>query len=390
MDQVNLTRDSKVEQPTVILEQSGARLVATAQRPRTKTRQDFAFYLYLEGVCIERRNYTSKPVAEFVLLKPGKYTVTCFIRSKEPESRQKVRSTVLRYSPKNVKKRSIRLKEWGVLADFFKTPTEEYAAYTNNLKRIEYRVRTDHDGFMTSGAHRPINPNEKQWFFFGGSFVESIFSEESYRFPALVEAEMNDRGLPVRCLNGGYSGATSLHLINSYINKAIPRKPDRVFFFVPSNDSRSFKQPGGYWSNDKLLSPILPASEYHRDLHQEIENSLELALQIMKCITSQIGCDFIVLTTPHRHLNYGADEWLQRRFPNEAVFKELANSRSAANHLVRDWCGNNGVQLLDLERELTTFSEYTYDDQHLTSDGGLVVSRVICDYLSRNPTSATE
>jgi hypothetical protein len=119
--------------------------------------------------------------------------------------------------------RAIRLQEFAPSSIIRYTPPDWYSA-DSSLERRQYLLRTDENGFILSGPE-PVN-STKNLIILGDSTVEGMFLDEDARFCSKLETQIVETlGISVRVLNGGYSGATSLHLYNTFINKIIPLHP---------------------------------------------------------------------------------------------------------------------------------------------------------------------
>jgi hypothetical protein len=80
-------------------------------------------------------------------------------------------------------------------------------------------------------------------------------------------------------------------------------------------------------------------------------------------------------------LNFENDHFSQKTFSTKVNFERNANKRLLINKIVRDWCGDNDFQLIDLERDLSNYSLYSYDQLHLTADGSLKVAERIVESI---------
>ena len=81
----------------------------------------------------------------------------------------------------------------------------------------DYKFRTDRNGFMiTKESAESINSesNYEKWCFLGASFIESLYTKDGFRFTDFMKKRCIETGITVSLLNGGYSGATTLHKVN--------------------------------------------------------------------------------------------------------------------------------------------------------------------------------
>tara|TARA_R110000796_G_scaffold252457_1_gene386866 strand:- start:20 stop:496 length:477 start_codon:yes stop_codon:yes gene_type:complete len=149
--------------------------------------------------------------------------------------------------------RVVRLKEWGCNLKTFKRPSgKQISLATSELEEKDYDLNTDVNGFITNSLLSDRCLREKDIVLLGDSYVESLFVDEDRRMNAVIEKLAPN----VNVLNGGYSGATSLHLVNIVVNKVIPLNPAYVVIFVPTNDQRVQFIENGYWNKDFRLSPL--------------------------------------------------------------------------------------------------------------------------------------
>ncbi|WOQ11919.1 SGNH/GDSL hydrolase family protein [Aeromonas media] len=340
---------------------------------------EFAFYLIRGRERIETHWYTNSKEHSFnVFDTPGVYSVTAFARvigSKNPDIIYS-KKIAIKNKTSGIK-RTIRLKEWPPLSNIIKTPSDEYLDRVENLPKDNYEINTDENGFILTSEK---NNKKPLWLFFGDSFVESIFVHNGKRFTDVLAGIFEH----VSILNGGYSGTTTLQIINSIINKAIPLSPEKIFIFIPSNDSRCIKLEGGYWNNTKLLSPIigtLDGNEHKFDFGDDL-SQLELALNLIKDITVRIGCKLYLGTTPHRHLNYLGDPYLKSRYPNQSYFNKVSTERLNVGNHVRKWCVRENISLIDLEKEMDCFMDFSYDEVHLNEHGSTFAAKVIERHLN--------
>ncbi|WP_392462899.1 SGNH/GDSL hydrolase family protein [Aeromonas dhakensis] len=347
---------------------------------------EFAFYLMRDSKKQQVQWYSSSREHSFNIgSTQGSYSIIAFARelgSQTPEivHSQKVivESSEPTIAKKDIKaKRTIRLKEWPPLSNIIKTPSDEYLDRVEHLPKDSYEINTDENGFILTSEKCNKKP---LWLFFGDSFVESIFVHNGKRFTDVLAGIFEH----ARILNGGYSGTTTLQIINSIINKAIPLSPEKIFIFIPSNDSRCIKLEGGYWNNTKLLSPIigtLDGNEHKFDFGDDL-SQLELVLNLIKDITVRIGCKLYLGTTPHRYLNYLDDPYLQSRYPNQSYFNKVSAERLNVGNHVREWCVRENISLIDLEKEMDCFMDFSYDEVHLNEHGSTFAAKAIERHLN--------
>ncbi len=122
-------------------------------------------------------------------------------------------------------RRAVRLKEFPPSSVIHNTPPDWYLlAKDSTLVNREYVIRTDQNGFILSGPN--VKSAEIQVIVLGDSVVEGMYVDEGARMCSCLESSLSGAvGTPIQVLNGGYSGATTLHLFNTFLNKVVPLKP---------------------------------------------------------------------------------------------------------------------------------------------------------------------
>ena len=145
--------------------------------------------------------------------------------------------------------RSIRLKEYSPNLNVTSFPDNNYMENTFSLIQRKYLLRTDSDGFiLPNGGHS--NP-DKTIFFLGGSSTETLYVDESNRFPYLVGKILSDKtNLKINAYNSGVSGNHSLHSLNIFLNKVLPYNPNIVVLKHNFNDLRTLLYTQSYWNNN--------------------------------------------------------------------------------------------------------------------------------------------
>ncbi|WP_438455126.1 hypothetical protein [Vreelandella venusta] len=277
--------------------------------------------------------------------------------------------------------RVIRLKEWGCNQSEFKRPSEKQVEIaTSALKEKNYILNTDVNGFIINAKLQNRNERNKNLVLLGDSFVESLFVDEDKRLNAIIESLAP--GFNV--LNGGYSGATTLHLINVIVNKVIPLSPDYAAVFVPTNDQRVQSLDNGYWNKDTRLSPLVPLGKEKKLVdsygnHASLK-SLEKALKTVHFLLSNYNIPHCFVTTPHRGEVEANDEWLNKSGVDYKRYHAKVIQRKLINSTCRDFCGKYYVDLIDLE-SVASNSHFFYDDLHLTNNSSQCVAKVLFDKL---------
>ncbi len=277
------------------------------------------------------------------------------------------------------KKRSIRIKDFGTGAVLKKSPDDAYMKMVNSsLSQGSFWLTTDSNGFIIDpscqdGGDAPV-------FVFGDSVVESTFIQQGRRFCDLLTKKMAAEGCPRQFLNGGYSGATSLILLNAMINKVGCQENAAVLLILPSNDTLAMGFKGGLWnSSSQRYSPVLPtdgqaeeACPAEKNLHQ-----LESVLRSFACTADAFSLDLYFATTPFVQTNYSDQPWYQARFrKTPGRYERLVAARRLSNQVMRNVARATRVELLDLEKLISDIS-FFYDDLHLNEVGSAALSETI-------------
>jgi lysophospholipase L1-like esterase len=283
--------------------------------------------------------------------------------------------------PPAPQRRNIRLKEWRPGLDTILRPAADYlAASDGTLPDAEYRVRTDADGFILPPRCEEANEVPKL-LLLGDSFVESIYVPEDRRFAAAVEAALRNGDHAIRCLNGGYSGATTLHLLLALLAKVGRSPRTSVLLVVPSNDALALGKRGGYWcagdTRYSLIVPVPPGATAQNDTFDLSDLVTVLNLFVDAC--RRLRLPLTLATFPHRTAPFDADPWLQRRFASAAAYARIHKRRSQVNERARAVARRLGVPLLDLDALLSTRTELFYDDLHVNVAGSTCVAQILVD-----------
>lgn len=276
--------------------------------------------------------------------------------------------------------RVIRLKEWGCNKKTTKKPAEnQILNATHALEAKDYALNTDSNGFIINSGK--IETRDKNLVLLGDSFIESLFVDEDKRINAVIENNFTDFNV----LNGGYSGATSLHLLNVITNKVIPLNPDFVVIFVPTNDQRVKAVENGYWNKDQRLSSVIPSGKGAELVDDypvtSFSSSVEKMLEVIHFTLSIYGIKHCFGTTPHRQKLVEDDEWFKLKSLNLKSYSVKVSQRKQVNSVCRAFCLEKKIALIDLEAELSDFNHYFYDDLHLTNQSSPIVGDIISDRL---------
>lgn len=283
-------------------------------------------------------------------------------------------------------RRFIRLKEWGPHLDMVMRPSETYLAGTDgSLAAADFRLRTDTDGFIVGSARSDTAApadRDGRVVVFGDSLVESVYVHEGDRFVAQAESLLAVQGLRIRCANAGYSGSTSLQLVQAMIAKLGRRPPSTVMLVAPVSDAFVLIRERGYWCfGDKRFSPVVPHTNADDKEVPFAADDLKAVLPIFIAACRSMGHWPVLATHVHRQAPYAQDAWLRRRFKNAANCTKLQAARRGCNAAVRQVAAAYAVPCLDLEILAQQHQDWLYDDMHLNALGSARVAVHLADFL---------
>lgn len=264
-------------------------------------------------------------------------------------------------------RRYIRLKEQTPDVDVLHAPTEKYRRYTDGtLGPGPFRARADKHGFLLTG--NPAPPKGPPLVFLGGSFVESMFAPEQTRFVAQTESILGR----YRCLNGGYSGSTTLQLLNVLVNKLPPLVPrgTSVVFFVPQSDSDVLGHKSSYWTRTARHAPILPSWGRAGPDAPFAASDLTAMLEIVTQASTSLELNLVLATGPIRDTPFdGPDHIIWRRFGTPEHHAAVQDVRRQINVVTRAFARRARLPLVDADRMLGGEPQWFYDDLHLNEAG---------------------
>lgn len=279
--------------------------------------------------------------------------------------------------PQQGKRRSVRLKEHGRDAVRLMTPSESYLTFTDgSLSTEDCLLRTDENGWIVNLSHN--KSMDAPVYVLGDSFVESSFIQEGKRFTDIMTKKFSTTENPRTVVNGGYSGATTLHMFNTLVNKVQPNERASIIHILPSNDTLSLLQGRGFWNfSDQRYTPLLPIDGKETVAADIRENLLQLegVLKALAAWTNTFSMDLYLATTPYVQTNYEDLPWFIKRYKTPAAYEKLKANRRLSNEVVRNVCKKMRVRLVDLE-VLLKDNQFFYDDVHLNELGSARTARI--------------
>lgn len=268
-------------------------------------------------------------------------------------------------------KRQIRLREFEKSDIINKSPSVNYVSKTRHLSNeIYYRAQTDLNGYIVSG--RKFNAT-KNICIIGASLVENMFVRESRRWNTYLEKMYLQNGHFYRMHNAGYSGATSLNVLNTLLNKVFFDNFDSIIYIISSNDYSATAYQKSYWNLTKNHSNLF-LEEYEEE--KRYYNSRK-----------ENHFDALIKSTYTTAVNFNQDFWLAT-YPNLSKNSAL----DKLNTRLRFLCEENSFNLIDIDLLIKenniSYEENFYDDLHLSENGTVVFSKILYDFFERKYTEA--
>lgn len=278
-------------------------------------------------------------------------------------------------------KRYIRLKEHEPLSEQIGWPADAYPADASLERNRPFVIRADANGFVETG--NAFGASIGSLVFLGDSVIENAMVDERHRICSHIERALYDHGLPVKVLNGGYSGATTLHTLNVLLNKIARLRPLAVVHVSGSVDIRVCCRPEKYWSPRAEITPLVNDGAEHDETNTEFDNvtlvrMLELFAQTGRTIDVPVwfsttpvqrdrGSEYI---TKHRE-NLGDLDWFYAR---------IDELNDVKRRLFKD-----GVRpFFDIDRALVRPETAFYDMSHFNRRGsGRVAAAFLTEGLLR-------
>lgn len=281
--------------------------------------------------------------------------------------------------------RHIHLKEWGINIDGAYEPTDLYISHCDgSLLKQMYNFRTDKDGFIITGNDR-IDPSSRPIVILGDSVVENMYVREDRRMCSVLERELISSGHSLRILNAGMSGATTLHLLNMFLNKIVPLRPKIVILMSGIFDVTAALNIDSFWASNKYLTPIRSQHEESDDftsnqLPAPDWDTRERLLRAFVATSAALGVPLYLATTGHRTCY---DAFAMRTSANvESNFTVQRDWRLQSNTITKTIAAETGSLLIDVEDLLYDRSDVFYDYFHLNEFGSKLVGEKLADILS--------
>lgn len=263
-------------------------------------------------------------------------------------------------------KRHIRFREFEANIDLSRSPSRLYASKARHLSNDNaYRIQTDANGYITSGR---IFEAQKKICIIGDSLIESMFVDESKRWNSYLEKLLLENGFPFKTYSAGYSGATSLNILNTLLNKVFMTNFDMLVYVVSSNDYSATSYEKSYWNFTKNHSNLL-LTEYNDekpDYKNFKENDFKTLIKCIYEVAEKFNQNFWLATYPNLCENSALDK---------------------LNNQLRTICDENNYKLLDLDRKMHEYEisceKHFYDKLHLSSSGSIIFSEALYEFCTQ-------
>lgn len=257
-------------------------------------------------------------------------------------------------------KRNIRLKEFIPNATKVHFPSEKYLENSPQLLKNEAFYQSVNDNGM---MEFPLDMKvDKTVVFLGDSFVENIFVNESGRMLNLLQKNFLKKNLNVKFYNAAVSGSTGLGLLNLFLNKIIPMKPDVVVYVQPSCDFSALIFEKGYYNDNNFFSNIVPAKNiesYHYETIYENLNQLQNVVTTISNSCQIFGIKLYMAT---------------------CCFISSKRQLKMLNDIIR-YNSTLGYEVIDLDVLVPRLKDYFYDKQHVNSRGSEFLSSIFYNHL---------
>lgn len=272
-------------------------------------------------------------------------------------------------------KRYIRLKEYEPGSEGGGLPADSYPADTSLERNRAYVIRADQDGFIETG--NDLGEAKGSLVFLGDSVIENAMVDARHRICSHLERALFDADLPVRVLNGGYSGATTLHALNVLLNKIARLKPLAVVYVAGIVDLRVCCRPETFWSPQAEMTPLVndrivdagPNSPF--DLRPMIR-----MLELFDLVGRRIDVPIWFTTTPVQRRK---DAEFFTMFPECGGLDWLVSKVEEMNDEKRRLFGDGSTPFFDLDRVLVDPATAFYDSYHFNQAGSERAAQAFVD-----------
>lgn len=258
-------------------------------------------------------------------------------------------------------KRKIRLYEYDPEINRTFIPSSGYLENTvaNGLEAKEYRVRTNSSGFILPFGLES-NETKGSSIILGDSIAECIFLDEEYR----IESILQNRNKDNLYLNHGYSGATTLDILNIIINKIVPLEPKKIFLMSGIVDGNISMK--GFYHQDDETSTIVESPKSVNSINNFLQHR-EILLNTVFDIVKKFEIEIIIGTIGHRH-NPSDPNGKFLCLPIENNIYHKINKQTLRIAMDRS------IKFIDFEGLMYDHFDLHYDSYHLNKKGANLVA----------------
>lgn len=276
-------------------------------------------------------------------------------------------------------RREIRLREFEPGSSELKRPLEwQVKGSDGSLAHKDYLVEADENGFIKSAL--PQDDMREQVIILGDSVIECMYVDHGSRLTDQAERFLRQDGLSVAVRNGGVTGATSLHILNSILNKIVPLRPSLLIVASGIMDQDCMLNPDSFWNKQPYFTPIKTYPDQHVEEQPHLAElqmpDRRRILRLIKATCEEFAIRLAVATVAHR----GNDAYAVARMP---WFQNYQDRRRKVNAQTREFAITEGVPLIDMESEFSGAVSIFYDQFHLNPNGTEVVGRFLANEIKR-------
>jgi lysophospholipase L1-like esterase len=271
--------------------------------------------------------------------------------------------------------RKIKLKEAPRLTNEEICPTPDYLAKCDgSLIAKPYRFRTDVDGFMVGGDRIEGADNI---VVLGDSIVECLFVDEDGRLCPVIQSRLREAGYRVNVLNAGVTGATTLALLNVFLNKIIPMRPRMVVLMSNIMDTFAMTDVRSFWTGDPWVTTLDdPSADAGSEQREPTGADKQRILTLFAQAARAFGIHLILATTAHRE-EYDA---FTSKHHTKDMHERNVEVRRLSNGATRSTSAALLLPLIDAEQ--IGSGNLFYDSFHLNATGAAVVGELIASNLA--------
>ncbi|AYQ43850.1 hypothetical protein CVS37_38405 [Burkholderia lata] len=230
-------------------------------------------------------------------------------------------------------------------------------------------METDSDGFVSSAFEKSDHFDDV--IVLGDSIPENTFVPLEKRLCRVMEASLRQHGESIRVLNGGISGASSLHTLSVIASKILPLRPKLILVMNGTIDTECVAEASSFWTKHEHFDPFTygyvdvdhPYVEARRTPDFEDRKRI---LRTMVFLTRQFGIPIAFATSHHRLRN--GDELMERIYTEEKYAARLTRWTGSHN-ATREVCSELNVPLLDVHKAFGGRNDLLYDDIHMNERG---------------------